>query len=201
MTPLYHITDIRLCFLDIITSFTIRICSLNCLLELLWFASTTQADLTGHVHCIFQAEALNLHSDSVGNAVAMFVYSTTKNGMSQRITGCIYFPATINKWMRTLRCINGVKHYIQVSTGWIFIPAGTSKPLTVNLCCWSSTERAPIATVGENIIHSPSYQGRAFHQQQSAETRHGHESASFMAIRPWRKSVPFSGSGWWTIPL
>lgn len=40
--------------------------------------------------------------------------------MSQFITCCFYFPASVDKTMSTLSCYNGIEHDCKIAAGWIF---------------------------------------------------------------------------------
>ena len=85
-----------------------------------------------------ETQEIRIKKDAVQNVVAVQpnnlsftpVSSTqteTRNELSQNVSGDLF---------------NVVKSPL---VGF-FMPAGTSKPLTVRRCCWSSTERAPMAT-------------------------------------------------------
>ena len=92
---------------------------------------------------IFFPEKTKVFIVIVRDSFSVFVYSTTKNGMSKFITCGLYFPASVDEAMSALSSYNITARSPLVG---FFIPAGISMPLTVRRCCWSSTERAPTAT-------------------------------------------------------
>ena len=50
----------------------------------------------------------------------MFIVATTQNRMRQWISFGLDFPTTIDKFLFSLCCFNGIQHDIKISTGWIF---------------------------------------------------------------------------------
>ena len=87
---------------------------------------------------IFFPEKTKILVMIVRDCLPMFIYGTAENCMSQFITCCFYFPASVDKTELSMTARSPLVGF--------FIPAGTSMPLTVRRCCWSSTERAPTAT-------------------------------------------------------
>ena len=55
----------------------------------------------------------------VGNGVSVFVDSTSKNGVSQRVSGSLHFPVPVNKVLFYLCSYHGVQHNGEISTGRI----------------------------------------------------------------------------------
>ena len=84
---------------------------------------------------IFLPEKTKIFVVIIRNSFPVFVYGTAKNCVCKLISCCLYFPASVNKTMSALSCNNRVKHNCKVTTGRVFIPAGTSIPLTVRRCC------------------------------------------------------------------
>ena len=53
----------------------------------------------------------------VRDSFSVFVYSTTKNGMSKFITCGLYFPASVDEAMSALSSYNRVEHNCEVTAG------------------------------------------------------------------------------------
>ena len=79
----------------------------------------------------------------VGRRVAVLADGPAQDNMRQRIAGRLDLVAAVDEVMRMLGGIYGIQYSPLVG---FFMPDATSKPLTVSRWCWSSTERAPIAT-------------------------------------------------------
>ena len=72
----------------------------------------------------------------VRDIVAVFIDSTAENSMGQWIAGCFDFPAPVDKHLRALGSLNGIKHDGDISAHWVLHTAwdaDTTACKTVNL--------------------------------------------------------------------
>ena len=69
---------------------------------------------------IFLPEKTKILVMIVRDCLPMFIYGTAENCMSQFITCCFYFPASVDKTMSALSCYNGIEHDCKIAAGWIF---------------------------------------------------------------------------------
>ena len=69
---------------------------------------------------IFLPEKTKILVMIVRDCLPMFIYGTAENCMSQFITCCFYFPASVDKTMSTLSCYNGIEHNCKIAAGWYF---------------------------------------------------------------------------------
>lgn len=72
----------------------------------------------------------------VRDIVAVFIDSTAENSMGQWIAGCFDFPASVDKHLRALGSLNGIKHDGDIAAHWVLHTAwdaDTAACETVNL--------------------------------------------------------------------
>ena len=70
--------------------------------------------------CIELVEQLQILVMVVGQALVMFIDSAAQNAVSQRISLCLYLPASVDKLVAVLGSVNCVEHNGESAAGGVF---------------------------------------------------------------------------------